>query len=53
LVEGFAKMQRIFGNPAIDLLDSSLCSEWQFKKVLAMEEFSVDLQPEILYQRVE
>jgi methionyl-tRNA synthetase len=27
LVEGFAKMQRIFGNPTIDLLDSSLCSE--------------------------
>lgn len=60
LTEWFAKMQGILGNEDINILDSSLpdnigtgSSEWQFEKILAMEEFSVNLQPEILYQRVE
>lgn len=53
LVDGFTKMQGILGNEDISTLDSSLHSEWQFEKILAMEEFAVDLQPEILYQRVE
>lgn len=53
LVDGFTTMKKILGNDTIGLLDSSLCSEWEFEKVLAIEEFSVDLQPEILYQRVE
>jgi methionyl-tRNA synthetase len=53
LVDGFTKMQGILGNKDISTLDSSLHSKWQFEKILAMEEFAVDLQPEILYQRVE
>ena len=53
LVDGFSRMKVILGNDAINLLDSSLGSEWQFEKVLAMEEFDVDLDPEILYKRVE
>jgi methionyl-tRNA synthetase len=60
LTEGFIKMQRILGNEEIKLLDSSIPekigigqSGWQFESILAMEDFSIDLQPEILYQRVE
>jgi len=63
LTEGFVKMQRIFGNEDIAALQSSIVSytsrpsssKWHesFADILAMEDFSVDLQPEILYQRVE
>jgi methionyl-tRNA synthetase len=55
LVEGFAKMQKILGNELLDKLDSGSSPEWQgiFENLLAMEEFGVNLQPEILYQRVE
>lgn len=55
LVDGFATMQKIFGNELLHKLDSGSSPEWQgtFEKMLVMEEFSVDLQPEILYQRVE
>lgn len=52
LTEWFAKMQWILWNENISLLDS-VCGEWSFVDVLAMEEFTVDLNPSILYQRVE
>jgi len=55
LVEGFAKMQGILGNEELQKIDSVSGTKWQgvFAEVLAMEEFAVDLQPEILYQRIE
>ena len=52
LTEWFVKMQKILGNSAIITL-SSVDWSWDFATVLAMNEFSVDLQPEILYKRVE
>ncbi len=55
LTEGFVKMQKILGNELLYKLDSGSSPEWQeiFENILAMEEFVVDLQPEILYQRVD
>ncbi|GHW02303.1 methionine--tRNA ligase [candidate division SR1 bacterium] len=52
LVNGFAKLQRILGNKRIANLDSSKNSLNQnFLSLFDLEEFKVELEPEIMYER--
>jgi hypothetical protein len=54
LVNGFAKIQTILGNDKLSAIDSSKCYVvWStaFAEAFAMKEFSVNLKPEIIYQR--
>lgn len=52
LTEWFATLQKILGNKDISMINSVDWS-WDFAVVLAMDDFSVTLDPEILYKRVE
>ncbi|HCB51367.1 TPA: hypothetical protein DEP21_02205 [Patescibacteria group bacterium] len=54
LINGFAKIQRMFGNEVLSKIDSSKnMMNDDFQKAFAMKEFTVDLKPEIIYQRKE
>lgn len=55
LTEWFTKMQGILGNTMLSQMDSKSTPAWQeiFGELLSMEDFSVKLNPHILYQRVE
>jgi methionyl-tRNA synthetase len=54
LVNGFAKIQNILGNEKLSAIDSSkdyVVGSTAFAEAFAMKEFSVNLKPEIIYQR--
>ena len=52
LVNGFKKVQTIFGNEEFSSIDSTINkSDNTFKIVFDMEEFPVNLHPEIIYQK--
>lgn len=54
LVNGFAKIQNIFGNDILSAVDSSKdykIGSSAFAEAFEMKEFTVDLKPEIIYQR--
>jgi len=54
LVNGFKKIQNIFGNKKLSTIDSTKSSEdQQFKMIFDEEEFAVNLNPEIIYQKKE
>lgn len=54
LVNGFKKIQKIFNNEALSKIDSSKNSlNDDFKKAFDMNEFTVNLNPEIIYQKIE
>jgi len=56
LVNGFAKIQNILGNETLSAIDSSKdYAVWStaFAETFAMKEFTVNLKPEIIYQRKE
>jgi len=54
LVNGFKKIQTIFGNEELSQIDSSKnTEEHQFKMIFDLEDFPVDLNPEIIYQKKE
>lgn len=55
LVDGFKKIQEIFWNEELNKIDSSKnISELElFKKVFDMKEFKVNLNPQIIYKRIE
>lgn len=54
LVNGFAKIQTMFGNELLSKVDSSknMLND-DFQKAFDMKEFIVDLKPEIIYKKVE
>ena len=52
LVNGFKKIQEIFGNEELNAIDSSKNSEGhQFKLVFDLEDFAVNLNPIIIYKK--
>lgn len=52
LVNGFKKIQAIFGNEEFSAIDSTVNNaDNNFKIVFDMEEFPVNLNPEIIYQK--
>ena len=54
LVNGFAKIQTILGNETLSAIDSSkdyVVGSTAFAEAFAMKEFTVNLKPEIMYQR--
>ena len=55
LVNGFKKIQGIFGNEEFSFVDSAVSSadNDNFKKAFDMKEFKVDLKPAIIYQKKE
>jgi len=55
LVNGFKKIQNIFGNEELSFVDSSVSSadNDNFKKAFDMREFKVELKPIIIYQKKE
>ena len=54
LVNGFKKIQEIFGNEVFSAIDSLKSSEeHQFKLVFDLEEFDVNLNPVIIYTKKE
>jgi methionyl-tRNA synthetase len=54
LVNGFKKIQAIFGNEEFNLIDSTVnTSDNNFKIVFDMEDFTVNLNPQIIYQKKE
>lgn len=54
LVNGFAKIQNMFGNELLSKIDSSKnILNNDFQKAFDMKEFTVDLKPEIIYKKVE
>lgn len=54
LVNGFAKIQNMFGNELLSKVDSSKnMMDDSFQKAFDLKEFTVDLKPEIMYQRKE
>jgi methionyl-tRNA synthetase len=56
LVNGFAKIQNILGNQTLSAIDSSkdyVVWSTAFTEAFAMKEFTVNLKPEIIYQRKE
>lgn len=52
LTEGFASVQRILGNSDIQSISTDKTTE-NFEKVFSLTEFDVQLQPDILYQKLE
>ena len=54
LVNGFTKIQNMFGNEILSKIDSSknMLND-DFQKACDMKEFVVDLKPEIIYKRIE
>jgi methionyl-tRNA synthetase len=54
LINGFAKIQTMFGNELLSKIDSSknILND-DFQKAFDMKEFVVDLKPEIIYKKVE
>lgn len=55
LVNGFKKIQNIFGNDELSLVDSSVSEQdnEHFKKAFDMREFKISLKPEIIYVKKE
>ena len=54
LVNGFKKIQAIFGNEEFSTIDSTVNNvDNNFKIVFDMEEFPVNLNPQIIYQKKE
>jgi methionyl-tRNA synthetase len=54
LVNGFAKIQTMFGNDILSKVDSTKnMLDDSFQKAFDMKEFTVDLKPEIIYKRVD
>lgn len=55
LVDGFKKIQEIFWNDELNKIDSSknISEPELFKKVFDMKEFKVNLNPQIIYKRIE
>lgn len=54
LINGFKKIQAIFGNEEFSTIDSTVNNaDNTFKIVFDMEEFPVNLNPQIIYQRKE
>lgn len=54
LINGFAKIQTMFGNETLSKIDSSKnMMDDSFQKAFDMKEFIVDLKPEIIYKKVE
>ena len=55
LVDGFKKIQEIFWNEELNKIDSSknISEPELFKKVFDMKEFKVNLNPQIIYKRIE
>lgn len=55
LVDGFKKIQEIFNNDELNKIDSSknTSDSELFKKVFDMKEFKVNLNPQIIYKRIE
>ena len=52
LVNGFKKIQEIFGNEEFSAIDSTVNNaDSTFKVVFDLEEFPVNLNPEIIYQK--
>lgn len=54
LLNGFKKIQDIFGNEELSSIDSAKNNEeHQFKMIFDLEEFPVNLNPVIIYQKKE
>jgi len=54
LINGFKKIQTIFGNEQFSTIDSTVNnSDTTFKEVFDIEDFSVNLNPEIIYKKKE
>jgi hypothetical protein len=54
LVNWFKKIQNIFGNEELNKIDSAINTmNDDFKNVFDMESFPVNLNPEIIYAKVE
>ncbi len=54
LINGFKKIQAIFGNEALNTIDSTVNTEHStFKEVFDLEDFPVNLNPQIIYQKKE
>jgi methionyl-tRNA synthetase len=54
LVNGFKKLQHILGNEELNKIDSTTNTmNDDFKTVFDMESFSVNLNPEIIYAKLE
>jgi hypothetical protein len=54
LIHGFEKLKVILGNEAISKLDSTKNNqESDFSALLGLEEFEVNLDPQIIYERKE
>ncbi|MCX6822830.1 MAG: methionine--tRNA ligase [candidate division SR1 bacterium] len=54
LVNGFTKIQAMFGNDDLSKIDSGKSSmNDDFKTIFDMEQFTVNLNPQIMYQRKE
>jgi len=54
LINGFKKIQTIFGNEEFSSIDSTVNnSDTTFKVVFDMEDFPVNLNPQIIYQKKE
>ncbi|AHB41337.1 hypothetical protein P148_SR1C00001G0546 [candidate division SR1 bacterium RAAC1_SR1_1] len=54
LVNGFSKIQTMFGNEVLSKVDSTKnMLDDSFQQAFDMKEFTVDLKPEIIYKRVE
>ena len=54
LINGFEKIQNIFNNDALSKIDSNKNSlNDDFKKAFDLTEFTVNLTPEIIYQKIE
>jgi len=54
LVNGFKKIQSIFGNEEFSMIDSTVNNaDNNFKIVFDMEDFPVNLNPMIIYQKIE
>jgi len=54
LINGFKKIQEIFGNEEFSSIDSTMNnSDTTFKVVFDTEDFPVNLNPQIIYQKKE
>lgn len=54
LINGFEKIKTIFGNEDINQIDSAKnAPDTQFKMIFDLEEFPVNLNPQIIYQKKE
>jgi hypothetical protein len=53
LINGFKKIQTIFGNEELSAIDSgkNMENDHQFKMIFDLEEFPVNLNPEIIYKK--